>query len=384
VVKQVWTAVVCYILFASIISGCCQKLEVRDAPVSGNPEIAEILRQAAVKHDLVGLGAGILDSSGRLELAVAGYRKAGIDDAIGIDDLWHLGSCGKSFTSTLMAKLVEAGHFDWNTPLGDIFLPTELDSSSQLSDVTIAQLLSHTAGLRREPHDGYNVSDTAPPTVQRLAAVRSASESSLEYEPGKDFQYSNLSYMIAGAVIEKLTGDDYEVAARKLLFEPMSMMSVRYEGEHPPGVGKALWQHTGRGCSVSEEDYFDNDPAVLRPAGCVRASMEDWSKFIQHHLVGEQGGTDYLSAESFEELHRSRGFEYALGWNVLEREWGGGRVILHQGSNLRNYSNVWIAPAKGFAVFVCSNQGDSFEATDEIAGELIQLHEKWRSRPDSD
>jgi hypothetical protein len=70
------------------------------------------------------------------------------------------------------------------------------------------------------------------------------------------------------------------------------------------------------------------------------------------------------------------GGDYALGWGVAERDWGGGAVLNHAGDNTMNHANVWIAPQRDFAVLVCINQGGdaALKASDAAAGALIRLH----------
>jgi hypothetical protein len=107
--------------------------------------------------------------------------------------------------------------------------------------------------------------------------------------------------------------------------------------------------------------------------------MEDWAKFVQDQLRGARGesGT-LLRSETYTKLHAPPADgDYAFGWGVSERNWGGGRVLHHSGDNTMNHANVWIAPLRGFAVMACVNQGGdtAFEATDAAVSMLIELRE---------
>ena len=76
------------------------------------------------------------------------------------------------------------------------------------------------------------------------------------------------------------------------------------------------------------------------------------------HLRGEAGGKALLNAGLYKDLHTPpKDADYAMGWQVMEREWAGGTVLTHNGSNTMNYSVVWMAPKKGFAVVAACNQG---------------------------
>ena len=71
-----------------------------------------------------------------------------------------------------------------------------------------------------------------------------------------------------------------------------------------------------------------------------------------------------------------------MGWFVVERAWGGGRVLNHAGDNTMNYANVWLAPRRDFAILICINQsGDTaFRASNEAVDGLIALHAAGTSR----
>src|SRR4030095_9690982 len=108
----------------------------------------------------------------------------------------------------------------------------------------------------------------------------------------------------------------------------------------------------------------------------VHCSIHDWSKFIADQLRGERGEGALLKADTYKALHTPRfGGNYAFGWGVASRQWAGGLVFQHSGSNTMNFCVVWIAPLRDFAVLAVTNQGgtEAQEATDEAVSELILL-----------
>ena len=122
-----------------------------------------------------------------------------------------------------------------------------------------------------------------------------------------------------------------------------------------------------------------DNPLVMAPAGCVHCSMQDWAKFIADQLRGELGTPAILKPETYKMLHTPHfAGDYALGWIVTSRGWGGGTVLTHAGCNTMNYANVWIAPKRDMAFLVCLNQGDdvAFKASDEAIAGLIQCYLK--------
>ena len=94
-------------------------------------------------------------------------------------------------------------------------------------------------------------------------------------------------------------------------------------------------------------------------------------------LQGARGEPALLKRSTYQVLHTPPfGGDYALGWIVTQRPWGGGTVLNHCGSNTWNFANVWVAPKKDFAVLVCVNQGGdtAFRARDEAVGALVRFH----------
>src|SRR6187401_1727472 len=81
----------------------------------------KIISSLQQKYSLPAIAAAIVTSNGIIEINVIGIRKNGSDITVTIDDRWHLGSCTKPLTSTLIAALIDRGELAWETTIGDIF-----------------------------------------------------------------------------------------------------------------------------------------------------------------------------------------------------------------------------------------------------------------------
>ena len=128
---------------------------------------------------------------------------------------------------------------------------------------------------------------------------------------------------------------------------------------------------------------MDNSP-VLGPAGRVHCTIQDWARFIQDQLRGDRRQPALLQPATYRKLHTPPfGGDYALGWIVGQRAWGGGAVLHHVGDNTMNCANVWIAPQRDFALLICVNQGGdtAFKATDAAVVALLKLfHQKPQAK----
>jgi hypothetical protein len=68
------------------------------------------------------------------------------------------------------------------------------------------------------------------------------------------------------------------------------------------------------------------------------------------------------------------GGDYALGWVVTDRDWAGGKVLTHAGSNDMYFAVAWVAPENDFAILICTNLGmDSARAADEVLSKIISI-----------
>ncbi len=344
-------------------------------PVAGDAAITQLLQPIRQKFNVPAMAAAVVTSDGIKFAGAVGVRKRGTEVPVGLDDLWHLGSDGKAMTSTLIARLVERGQLRWDSTLGEISPNFSPRMNPEFQKVTLLQLLSHRAGLPAN----LNLADYQGDDVTslRLRAVRLELAKEPQYAPGGKYAYSNLGYIIAGAVVEKITGERWEDAISNEVFKPLQMNSAGFGGTGTPGQIDQPWPHTEDGLPTAENGPVMDNPPVMGPAGRIHCTIQDWGKFVQDQLRGARGesGT-LLKPESYQKLQSPPfGGDYALGWMVVQRGWAGGKALNHGGDNTMNFANVWVAPQKDFAILVCVNQSGNtaFQASDQAVGALIKL-----------
>jgi CubicO group peptidase (beta-lactamase class C family) len=344
-------------------------------PASGDVAVTRLLVSIRQKHDVPAICAAIVTSKGLTAVGVAGVRKRGKDVPATLGDLWHLGSDTKAMTATLVARLIEQNRLKWDTTVADV-LPELADKfHPEMRDVTLLHLLSHRSSLPANLDLARFRGDDV--RQERLRAVREELAQPPKHAPASHYEYSNLGYIIVGAAVERITGKTWEDAIREEVFEPLKMTSVGFGGTGTRGQIDQPWPHDGNGQPMPENGPAMDNPPVMGPAGRVHCSIQDWAKFIQDQLRGARGEPALLTPASYQKLHSPPfGGEYALGWLVVKRDWGGGTVLNHAGDNTMNFANVWIAPQRDFAILVCVNQsGDKgFKASDEVVSALIGWH----------
>ena len=369
------------VLWSSADGASSIPFNANSCPAAGDPAVTNLLVPIRQRYQVPAMAAALVTSKGLVSVGVAGTRKRGTDTAATLDDRWHLGSDGKAMTATLMARLVEKGRLKWETPVAEVFPDLAPGFGAEARTVTVLQLLSHRSGLKPNPDLVAYGGPDGP--KERLRLVKDELSRAPKHKPGKRFEYSNLGYAIAGAITEKLTGKSWEQAMREEVFSPLGMTNVGFGGTGTPGQVDQPWGHYQDGKPASGNGPAMDNPPVLSPAVRVHCSIPDWGRFIADQLRGSNGEQALLQAASYRKLHTPiPGGFYALGWFVVERAWGGGRVLNHAGDNTMNYANVWLAPRRDFAILICINQsGDTaFRASNEAVDGLIALHAAGTSR----
>jgi len=348
---------------------------------SNRGELNALLDPIRTKNDVPAL-AGAVVVGGEVKASGAiGVRAAGFPDKVAATDKFHIGSCTKAMTASLIGLLVQQKKLRWDMPLAKALPDFAADMNKGFRDVTLELLLSARAGF---PHDtapknkSLNDVRRLPGSTfeQRRAYVNLILAQEPEAPPGTKFIYSNAGYVTAGAIVEHWTKTPWEDAIRKMLFTPLGMKSAGFGPMASRGKRDQPWSHIGEGASrrpVPPGPAADN-PLCIGPAGTVHCSIGDWAKFAAAHLGADVNGDRLLTDETLEKLHTPIGDQdYAMGWNVTERPWGDGKVLTHAGSNTMNFAVVWLAPKKQFATLSAVNQAgkEAAKACDDVAAALI-------------
>lgn len=314
---------------------------------------------------------------------VAGLRKAGGTQQAGLDDKWHLGSCTKSMTATLAATLVEEGALTWETTVSDV-LGKELKMRDAYGAVTLGQLLAHRGGIPGKVLDAVYASVEIGARTEdlsdreRMNQRARYAEAVLNIEPSRPpdsgYEYSNSGYVVAGAMMEQVTGKSWETLMEERIFKPLGMTSSGFGNAARGNKGSDPahpWPHQNGKTPVAPGPGDDN-PWVLGPAGTVHGSMKDVARYLAMHATLETGPV-LKKKETFAYLHTALpdNGTYARGWLVTATAWSQGPALAHDGSNTLNYCSLWVAPGRKAAIAAFSNCGEKGDESCRAAIELV-------------
>lgn len=354
---------------------------VTSAPSAATPApapLAPLLEPIRARTGVPALGAALLRGRNLVGIGVVGVRRIGHPEPVTMDDAWVLASCTKAMTATLAARLVEAGKIRWDTRVADALPGLEMQDGYR--GATLAQLLAHRAGLPRDVSQRVALTGVAwwwsllsplgpfvPPSsvADRRASLVAGALGLAPASALGAYQYSNIGYVVAGAMLEAAGGASWETLMERELFAPLGM-SAGFGVPGSPGEAPGPWGHVVEDGVVRaiEPGPYAGSPLETGPAGAVHANLADWARFVASHLASARGepaaDPPFLTADSLRRLHAPvDGGEYALGWSVTRRDWTSGPVLTHHGTNLRSMAQAWIFPAENTALLVVVNQADA-------------------------
>jgi CubicO group peptidase (beta-lactamase class C family) len=313
-----------------------ERAEAPAEPGRGKLTDAEIVRQLDAYVDKLASenlfsGAVLFARGGKpLYLKARGLASKAFNVPNRVDTKFNLGSMNKMFTAVAIAQLAEKGKLDFSDPLIK-HLP-DYPNKEVARKVTLHHLLTHTSGIGDYFNDKYRET-----SKDRFRAIRDYfplfTEAPLSFEPGKEFRYSNAGFMVLGAVIEKVSGEDYFEYVREHIYKPAGMLNTD-AFEMDRDTPNLAIGYTAQGDASGRKDGKMRNNLFLHvvkggPAGGGFSTVEDLLRFDvalrAHRLVGQKY-TDILLTGK---VPTGRRGEYGYGFFVEDHH--GTRIAGHGG-----------------------------------------------------
>ncbi len=349
-----------------------------DIGAAGDGGLAAHLEDIRNARDVPSLGAALFVGDRLFESAAVGLRAIGSPERVTTADRWHIGSLTKAMTATLAAILVEEGSIAWETTVADVFPDFVGEVRDEFLDVRLDELLYHTSGLTGNIIDTPSWptlrTDPAPVTALRRRWSRELLSVPPEAARGNHL-YTNAGYIVAGAMLEEVTGESWETLMQSGLLDALGMGSTGFGAPGSAGGRDEPWGHflqAGDWVAVEPGPDADN-PAALGPAGTVHTTFRNFASYVALHLAGARGEARILTTATFAKLHTPAvGTTYSLGWGVDDRTWAGGLVLQHAGSNTLWFAILALAPERNFGVLTVTNGGgENAQLATDLAIQLL-------------
>jgi CubicO group peptidase (beta-lactamase class C family) len=239
------------------------------------------------------------------------------------DTRYRIASMTKAFTALAVLKLHQARRLKLDSPIRDLV-------PGQDPRITIRHLLLHRSGLARDPADLSDKGMESRFTLAEIAGI--AARSTLAFEPGTDYAYSNIGYSLLAAAIEAATGQAYEQSLRTLVLDPMSLGETFNEPSARP------LPHLARGYFMLPDGLADasvEDKSHVLGAGSLTSTAGDMIRFLDA-LESDPGISVetrglYLTEAAKNRSHGLVTWEYKVA-DSSGLEPRRGRVVMHGGS----------------------------------------------------
>jgi D-alanyl-D-alanine carboxypeptidase len=276
---------------------------------------------------------------------------------------YSIGSISKQFTSAAVLLLAEEGKLSLDDPVGK-YIP----NLTRANEVTIRQLLSHTSGYQDYwPQDYVPPFMTRPVTADKILDLWA--RKALDFDPGTQWQYSNTNYVIAGVIVEKVSGQPLLLFLNERVFAPVGMQRVEnidLKGLGPEDATGYMRYALGPLRVAPKEG-----PGWLFAAGELAMPANELAKWdismLRQRLLKP---ASYKEMETEVRLKDGSGTGYALG--LQTGSINGHRVVRH-GGEVSGYTaaNV-VFPDENIAIVVLTNQ-DAVSASGSIARKIADL-----------
>jgi CubicO group peptidase (beta-lactamase class C family) len=342
-------------------------------------DIGKRLEILARQHKVPGASLAVLAGDELLDWSTG---VTSLNTGVGVtpETLFQIGSNTKVYTATLVMQLVDEGTVDLDAPVRRYMPGLKLGDAKALSQVTVRMILTHTSGIEGDYFKAFGRGDAGVAEY-----VDSLGDIGNVHTPGSQWSYSNTSFVLAGRLLEVVTGQTYADLLKERIFKPLGLHSTTVLAEEMLAFRYAIGHVVPPGMHDPVVAPIALMPYSSAPAGSVTsATARDVLSFVRMHFEGGRApdGSAVLSAASVRAMQEpqaklpvsSLGEAMGIGW--ILSNWSGERVIGHGGGTIGQLSFLQALPDRGIAVCLLTNSATggslwrdlSRQLFDELAG----------------
>ena len=268
-------------------------------------------------------GLALLVSRGGQVIRAQGYGLANVELQVPVkpETIFQSGSVGKQFTAIAVMMLVEEGKIRLEDPLAKYFP----DAPPVWKEVTIRELLSHTAGFTDYPKSFDMRKDYTE--AEQLKIVESIP---LAFPPGTSWSYSNLGFLTLGILIHRITGEFYGDFLEERIFRPLHMQTARIISEADIVPNRSAGYQLVKG-ELKNQEWVS--PTVNTTAdGSLYFSIMDlakWDRALYTEKLLKRSSLNEMWTVARLSNGQPNSGHYGLGWFVETKN--GRRVVEHEG-----------------------------------------------------
>lgn len=325
-------------------------------------EVPELLRDAAKRCVVPGAALAVLNGDDLFESATGVVNaRTGVEATP--DSVFEIGSITKVWATSLAMQLLEEGRLELDAPVRRYLPELALADRAAADAITVRMLLTHTSGI---DGDFFQATGRGDDAVERYVLACAALPQL--HPPGALWSYCNAGFVLLGRIVEKLRGCTWDEALRRQLLEPLGTEGMGTFPEQAlrrrAAVGHFLHPKSGE---IVMAPLWP-EPRASGPAGATPfAFARDLCRFARLHLDGgvARDGRRLLAEASVRAMQERQvelpphqlASAWGLGWMLFD--WGGARVVGHDGGTAGQYSFLRVVPERRVAVALLTNGGDA-------------------------
>ena len=354
--------------------------------------LSAFTEQAMRQLGIPGVAVGIVQDGKVVFADGFGVRELGKSEKPDGNTLFMVASNTKALTTLMLAKLVDAGRFGWETPVTSLLPSFKLGDSATTRQVLVKHLICACTGLPRQDLEWLFEFKNATPA----SALRTLGTMQPSSKFGEMFQYSNPMAAAAGytgghvAFPNLELGAAYDTAMRTLVFAPLGMTSTTFNYSRAL-AGNHAAPHAPDIDSKASVAAMDINYSVIpvRPAGAAWSSVRDMLKYVSMELAEGRlpDGTQYMRRETL--LARRApyvpiGKEATYGMGLMVDTKYGAPVVHHGGDLIGFHSDMMWLPEQHVGAVVLTNGNPGWVLRDVFQRKLLEVLFDGRDEADAD
>ena len=330
--------------------------------MGNNAQIDDVLRQKTNAAEIAGVVAIAANSSEVIYEAAYGKRDLSKPDPMTADTVFWIASMTKAITTAGAMQLVEQGKLSLDAPVAKYLKTVTWPAADE---VTLRQLLSHTAGLNVRGFRGYERGAPVPSLAQILAGQPPANSSAvvLEGRPGAQYKYSGGGYSVVQQLVIDATGESFDRALSTLVLSPLGMAHSTFEQPLPEKLtAQAASGHDTRSRPVAGKWHVYPE---LAAAGLwtTASDLARYELAIQKAYAGERGAL--IKQETAREMLRAQS-DGGPGLGLYVSGDGAEGDFSHGGSNYGYRARMVASKSIGKGVVVLTNSDNGSKVHEPV------------------
>lgn len=365
-----------------LAASCVAALLAAPAAAAPPADLDAYVLQTLQAFDAPGFSLAIVEDGKTVHAKGYGVRKLGAKQAADAHTIFPIGSASKAFVSAGLAILVDEGKLGWDDRVADVLPGFRLHDPYATAHMTVRDLLVHNSGLGLGAGDLLWLGGTDYSRRELMERLR-------YIKPARSFRegyaYDNVLYIVAGLLIEHISGLSWEAFTEQRILAPLGMKDSTAAYERALKARNRASLHArlsgemrGLGPNAVLPDRSTLAETVnAAPAGSIQASAVDIAEWMKVQLArgALPNGKRLFSEKQWQEMWTGRTVTpgggvppalaltrpnfslYALGWNV--QDYRGHRIVNHSGGVFGGAAWVVLIPEKnvGIAAMVNSEDG---------------------------